>query len=201
MVARIAVLASGGGSNLQAIIDYYAAINLQGEAAGGVELVASNRANAGALDRARSAGIPAETFDATDDGTALRDLLGKYSIDLVVLAGYLKRIPAAVIQEYHGRIINVHPGLLPDFGGPGMYGTRVHAAVLASGATSTGLTVHFVDDEYDHGPVIAQWRVRVKIDDTADSLAGRVLSAEHIVYPRVVDMVAALNGAGLTADF
>jgi folate-dependent phosphoribosylglycinamide formyltransferase PurN len=119
----------------------------------------------------------------------------------MVLAGYLKHIPATIIQVYHGRIINIHPGLLPDFGGPGMYGSRVHAAVLASGATSTGLTVHFVDDEYDHGPVIAQWRVRVKIDDTPESLAGRVLSAEHIVYPRVVDMVAALNGAGLTADF
>jgi len=201
MAARIAVLASGGGTNLQAIIDYFAAITLEGEAAGSIELVASNRANAGALDRARGVGIPAETFDATDDGTSLGNLLGRYSIELVVLAGYLKRIPAGVIQAYHGRIINVHPGLLPDFGGPGMYGTRVHAAVLASGATSTGLTVHFVDDEYDHGPVIAQWRVRVKIDDTAESLAGRVLSAEHIVYPRVVDMVAALNGAGLTADF
>jgi folate-dependent phosphoribosylglycinamide formyltransferase PurN len=106
-----------------------------------------------------------------------------------------------VIREYHGRIINIHPGLLPDFGGPGMYGSRVHAAVLASGATSTGLTIHFVDDEYDHGPVIAQWRVRVKIDDTAELLAERVLSAEHIVYPRVVDMVAALNTAGLAANF
>ena len=82
-----------------------------------------------------------------------------------------------------------------------MYGQRVHAAVLASGATSTGLTVHFVDDEYDHGPVIAQWRVRVKIDDTAESLAERVLSAEHIVYPRVVEMVAALTDSGLAADF
>ena len=201
MAARIAVLASGGGTNLQAIIDYYAAITLQGEAAGSIELVASNRANAGALDRARAAGIPAESFDAADDGTELGNLLEKFSIDLVVLAGYLKHIPAAIIQAYHGRIINIHPGLLPDFGGPGMYGSRVHAAVLASGATSTGLTVHFVDDEYDHGPVIAQWRVRVKIDDTPESLAGRVLSAEHIVYPRVVDMVAALNGAGLTPDF
>jgi len=201
MAARIAVLASGGGTNLQAIIDYYAAITLQGEAAGSIELVASNRANAGALDRARAAGIPAESFDAADDGTELLNLLEKFSIDLMVLAGYLKHIPATIIQVYHGRIINIHPGLLPDFGGPGMYGSRVHAAVLASGATSTGLTVHFVDDEYDHGPVIAQWRVRVKIDDTPESLAGRVLSAEHIVYPRVVDMVAALNGAGLTADF
>jgi len=201
MAARIAVLASGGGTNLQAIIDYYAAISLQGEAAGSIELVASNRANAGALDRARAAGIPAESFEWTDDGTELADLLEKFSIDLVVLAGFLKQIPPAIIQSYHGRIINIHPGLLPDFGGPGMYGSRVHAAVLASGATSTGLTVHFVDDEYDHGPVIAQWRVRVKIDDTPESLAQRVLSAEHIVYPRVVDMVAALNGASLTADF
>lgn len=201
MAARIAVLASGGGTNLQAIIDYYAAVTLQGAAAGSIELVASNRANAGALDRARAAGIPAESFDASDDGAALGLLLKKSSIDLVVLAGYLKHIPVSVIHAFHGRIINIHPGLLPDFGGPGMYGSRVHAAVLASGATSTGLTVHFVDDEYDHGPVIAQWRVRVKIDDTTESLAGRVLSAEHIVYPRVVDMVAALNGAGLAADF
>lgn len=201
MAARIAVLASGGGTNLQAIIDYYAAISLQGEAAGSIELVASNRTNAGALDRARAAGIPAESFDASDDGTELGNLLEKFSIDLVALAGYLKQIPAAIIQLYHGRIINIHPGLLPDFGGPGMYGSRVHAAVLASGVTSTGLTVHFVDDEYDHGPVIAQWRLRVKIDDTPESLAGRVLAAEHIVYPRVVDMVAALNGASLTTDF
>jgi len=198
MAARIAVLASGGGTNLQAIIDYYAGI---GNPAGSVVLVASNRAQAGALDRARAAGIPAEVFDATDDGTSLGTLLQRRSVELVVLAGYLKHIPVSIIRDYRGRIINIHPGLLPDFGGPGMYGARVHAAVLASGATTTGLTIHFVDDEYDHGPVIAQWRVRVKIDDTAELLAGRVLSAEHIVYPRVVDMVAALNSSGLIADF
>jgi formyltetrahydrofolate-dependent phosphoribosylglycinamide formyltransferase len=198
MAARIAVLASGGGTNLQAIIDYYAGI---GDPAGSIVLVASNRAQAGALKRARAAGIPAEVFDATDDGTSLGTLLRRRSVGLVVLAGYLKHIPVSIIRDYRGRIINIHPGLLPDFGGPGMYGARVHAAVLASGATTTGLTIHFVDDEYDHGPVIAQWRVRVKIDDTAESLARRVLSAEHIVYPRVVDMVAALNSAGLTADF
>jgi phosphoribosylglycinamide formyltransferase-1 len=198
MAARIAVLASGGGTNLQAIIDYFATI---GDGAGSIVLVASNRENAAALDRARAVGIHAERFDATDDGTSLSSLLKQWNVDLVVLAGYLKHIPAVVIRQYQGRIINIHPGLLPEFGGPGMYGTRVHAAVLASGATSTGVTIHFVDDEYDHGPVIAQWRVRVKIDDTAESLAARVLSAEHIVYPRVVDMVAALNSAGLTADF
>jgi formyltetrahydrofolate-dependent phosphoribosylglycinamide formyltransferase len=198
MQPRIAVLASGGGSNLQAIIDYYASLN---NPAGNIELVASNRESAGALDRARAAGVPAEAFDANDGGSSLTDLLRRWSIDLVVLAGYLKQIPASLIEAYHGRIINIHPGLLPDFGGPGMYGARVHAAVLASGATSTGLTIHFVDNEYDHGPVIAQWRVRVKIDDTAASLADRVLSAEHIVYPRVVEMVAALTDSGLAADF
>lgn len=198
MAARIAVLASGGGTNLQAIIDHFAAI---ANPAGTIVLVASNRESCGALDRARNAGIPTEIFNAIDDGTTLLTLLDKASVDLVVLAGYLKHIPEKVIREYHGRIINIHPGLLPDFGGPGMYGSRVHAAVLASGATTTGLTVHFVDDEYDHGPVIAQWRVRVKIDDTAESLAERVLSAEHVVYPRVVDMVAALSNSGLAATF
>jgi formyltetrahydrofolate-dependent phosphoribosylglycinamide formyltransferase len=198
MGPRIAVLASGGGTNLQAIIDHYAALNT---CAGSIELVASNRESAGALERAHAAGIAAEAFDASDDGKALNELLHRHSIDLVVLAGYLKQIPSSVIEKYHGRIINIHPGLLPDFGGPGMYGSRVHAAVLASGATSTGLTVHFVDDEYDHGPVIAQWRLRVKIDDTPESLAERVLSAEHIVYPRVVEMVAALTDSGLAADF
>lgn len=198
MAARIGVLASGGGTNLQAIIDHFASI---ANPAGTIVLVASNREKCGALERARAAGIATKAFDATDDGTALLKLLDDASADLVVLAGYLKHIPENVIREYHGRIINIHPGLLPDFGGPGMYGSRVHAAVLASGATSTGLTIHFVDDEYDHGPVIAQWRVRVKTDDTAESLAKRVLSAEHIVYPRVVDMVAALNTAGLAANF
>ncbi len=198
MAPRIAVLASGGGTNLQAIVDYFTELT---SPSGTIQLVASNKPSAGALDRARNAGIAAETFDATDDGTSLSTLLARWSIDLVVLAGYLKRIPSLVIDKYRGRIINIHPGLLPDFGGAGMYGERVHAAVLASGATTTGLTVHFVDDEYDHGPVIAQWRLRVKIDDTTESLADRVLSAEHIVYPRVVEMVAALTGAGLAADF
>jgi len=198
MGARIAVLASGTGTNLQAILDYYSSV---GTAGGSIELVASNRPRAGALERAQTAGIPTEIFDASDDGTALAALLRRWSIDLVVLSGYLKRVPASIIREYRGRIINIHPGLLPDFGGPGMYGARVHAAVLTSGATTTGVTVHLVDDEYDHGPVIAQWRMRVKIDDTPESLAARVLSAEHIVYPRVVDMIATLNSSGFAADF
>jgi len=98
-----------------------------------------------------------------------------------------------VIREYAGRIINIHPALLPAFGGEGMYGARVHEAVIASGTKETGVTVHLLDDEYDRGPIVAQWRVPVEPSDTADSLAARVLNVEHVVYPRVVEMVAILQ--------
>ena len=111
----------------------------------------------------------------------------------MVLAGYLKRIPPKVIREYAGRIINIHPALLPDFGGEGMYGARVHEAVIASGARESGVTVHLVEDEYDRGPIVAQWRMPVNRSDTAESLAARVLNVEHVVYPRAVEMVAVLR--------
>ena len=199
MTVRIGVLASGMGTNLQAIIDYLAARAADGVAR--IAVVAANRESAGALDRARAASIPAEVFDGADGGEALTELLTRYSVDLLVLAGYLKKIPPPIVSAYHGRMINVHPGLLPEFGGPGMYGAKVHAAVLASGARSTGVTAHFVDDEYDHGLVIAQWRVPVNHDDTAESLAARILQVEHELYPRVVEMVAALNDLDFFADF
>lgn len=199
MTVRIAVLASGGGTNLQAILDYNA--ERGASAAGKVVLVASNKASAGALDRARRASIPAEVFDATDEGSALLSLLRAHDVGLVALAGYLKRIPPSVIHAYHRRMINIHPGLLPDFGGPGMYGAKVHAAVIAAGLSTTGVTAHFVDDELDHGPVIAEWRVAVRQGDTAEGLAARVLEVEHLLYPRVVDLVAALNAGKFFADF
>ena len=199
MQVRIAVLASGGGTNLQAIIDFLSA---RGEdAPGRVVLVAANRADAPALARARAASLPAETFNAGDDGAELIALLRRYRIDLVVLAGYLKRVPPAATAAYKGRIINVHPGLLPEFGGAGMYGAKVHSAVIASKSRTTGVTAHFVDDEYDHGPVIAQWRVRVNDGDTPETLAARVLEVEHILYPRVVEMIAALHSRDFVADF
>lgn len=198
MKSRIAVLASGSGTNLQAIIDH---LSRNAASIAEVVVVASNRAEAGALERARKNGIATEVFEVSDDGTALLELLERHSAQLVALAGYLKRIPPLVTGRFRGRIVNVHPGLLPQFGGEGMYGSRVHAAVLASGATTTGVTIHFVDDEYDHGAVIAQWPVRVRVDDTAETLAERVLLAEHTVYPRVVEMIAALDVAGLSADF
>lgn len=191
MPSRLAVLASGRGSNLQAIIDHFD--NLARERVAKVVLVASNRADSPALIRAATASIDIAHFNAADDGTELLDLLKKHRIDLVVLAGYLKRIPSKVIREYSGRTINIHPALLPAFGGEGMYGARVHQAVIASGAKESGVTVHLVDDEYDRGPIVAQWRVPVEPSDTADKLAARVLNVEHVVYPRTVEMVAVLK--------
>ncbi|HZJ01797.1 MAG TPA: phosphoribosylglycinamide formyltransferase [Gemmatimonadaceae bacterium] len=199
MTVRIAVLASGRGTNLQALIDHFSHLGAHSPAT--IELVASNKENAPALDRARNASIAAESFTANDEGSELLELLARYRIELVVLAGYMKRIPPSVVSEFHGRIVNVHPGLLPEFGGAGMYGARVHQAVLASGALMTGVTVHLVDDEFDHGPVVVQWRVKVKDDDTAETLAARVLEVEHAIYPKAVEMIASLNQRKLSADF
>jgi len=199
MTVRIAVLASGRGTNLQALIDHFSHLGAQSPAT--IELVASNKENAPALDRARNASIAAESFTATDEGSELLELLARYRIELVVLAGYMKRIPPSVVSEFHGRIVNVHPGLLPEFGGAGMYGAKVHQAVIASGARTTGVTVHFVDDEFDHGPVVAQWRIKVNDDDTPETLAERVLDIEHAIYPRAVEMIASLNERKLFADF
>jgi phosphoribosylglycinamide formyltransferase 1 len=191
MPSRLAVLASGRGSNLQAIIEHFD--NLARERVAKVELVASNRPDSPALIRAATASIDIAHFNASDDGSELLGLLREFRIDLVVLAGYLKRIPPKVIREYAGRIINIHPALLPAFGGEGMYGARVHEAVIASGAEESGVTVHLVDDEYDRGPIVAQWRVSVNKTDTPESLAARVLNVEHVVYPRAVEMVALLQ--------
>ena len=188
-MTRVAVLASGSGSNLQAILDHQSALGAS--AAARVVLVASDQAHAGALTRARIAGIAAVALDRTSRTTGLAALLAEHRIEMVVLAGYLRLVPAEVVSQYRGHILNVHPALLPAFGGPGMFGHHVHEAVIASGASLTGPTVHFVDERYDEGPVIAQTPVPVRPHDTPDELARRVLEAEHALYPRVVDAVAA----------
>ena len=182
--ARIAVLASGGGSNLQAILDFFGALGAQ--RAGDVVLVASDRADAKALNRARAAGIEALALDKHLRAEGLLGELSARGVMFVVLAGYLRLVPAAVATAYRGRIVNVHPALLPAFGGRGMYGERVHNAVLASGAAVSGATVHFVDEAFDRGPIIAQWPVPVAPNDSPHTLAARVLAVEHLLYPRVV---------------
>jgi len=185
---RVAVLASGGGSNLQAILDHLAAA--RDAASARVVLVASNRPAAGALGRARTAGVPVAVIADPADGPAIVRLLDAHRVECVALAGYLRLVPPEVTARWGGRIINIHPSLLPKFGGPGMYGRRVHEAVLAAGETESGATVHAVDDVYDRGAVLAQERVPVIPGDTADTLAARVLAAEHRLYPRTLDALA-----------
>jgi formyltetrahydrofolate-dependent phosphoribosylglycinamide formyltransferase len=192
MRSRIAVLASGSGTNLQALLDHLDAL---GDArAGEVVVVASDRPDARALARAADRGVPSaiiRTAAAASGAEPLDDVLREHSVDLIALAGYLRLVPADTVDRFRGRIVNVHPALLPAFGGAGMYGARVHQAVLDAGATVSGVTVHFVDRAYDRGPVIAQWPVPVLASDTAASVAARVLRVEHVLYPIAVNAVAA----------
>jgi len=187
-LVRLAVLASGGGSNLQAILDHLE--SLGAERAAGVVLVASDRAEAGALAKARANHVTASVIAKPADGPALARLLEMHRVDFIALAGYLKFVPAEVTTGWHGRIVNVHPALLPKFGGAGMYGRRVHEAVIAAGERESGATVHHVDGEFDRGAVIAQQRVPVEPGDTAELLAARVLVAEHHLYPRTLQALA-----------
>jgi phosphoribosylglycinamide formyltransferase-1 len=191
---KVAVLVSGHGSNLQALLDAFREPTTPAQ----IALVISNKAAAGALGRARSAGVATATIaEDGQDADALLALLAQHEIALVVLAGYLKKVPERVVVAYRGRMLNVHPALLPCFGGAGMYGRRVHEAVLASGARVTGVTVHVVDEQYDHGRILAQWPVPVRPGDTAETLAARVLEAEHRLLPAVVDAFARRGGAPL----
>jgi phosphoribosylglycinamide formyltransferase, formyltetrahydrofolate-dependent len=191
MRCKIAVLASGRGSNLLALVEFLTSCG--SSASSEIAVVLANTPQAAALQVAAANGIRAEAFNAGDDGAELGALLSKYQTDLVVLAGYLKKIPARVVRAFPRRILNIHPALLPAHGGSGMYGARVHEAVIANGDTETGVTVHLVDDEYDRGAIVAQWRIPVLAGESAESLAKRVLEIEHTVYPRVVDMVASLQ--------
>jgi len=178
---RIAVAISGRGSNLEALLRA-----LQPGAPAEIVLVVSDRAEAAGLAHATSREIPAMVLRDPADAAAWLERLGEYRIDLLVLAGYLRLVPAPVVAAYRGRIINTHPSLLPAFGGKGMYGERVHQAVLESGARETGVTIHLVDEGYDRGAVLAQSRVPVLRDDTPERLAARVLEVEHRLLPAAV---------------
>lgn len=189
---NVAVLASGSGTNLQALLDSERAGTLGAR----VRLVISNRKTAGALDRARRHGCdalhlsPAQFPSEQAYAEKLQHELDLHRIDLVCLAGYLKKLPESLVTAYAGRIVNIHPAPLPRFGGPGQYGHHVHQAVLESGVSHSGPTVHFVDHEYDSGPIIAHVAVPVEDGDTPESLAARVLTEEHKLYPRVVAALA-----------
>ncbi len=193
MTLRLAVFASGGGSNLQALIDRFN--RPDSTAPVRVALVISDRADAPALERARRAGIEATHIQVNGRPAELstREMLAALEsadIDLIALAGYLRLLPAAIVKRYPDRIVNIHPALLPRFGGKGMYGLKVHEAVLAAGEKESGATVHFVNENYDEGDIIAQRKVPVLPDDTPESLAARVLTVEHELLPDTIEELA-----------
>lgn len=191
---RVGVLVSGGGTNLQAILD---AIDDGRITNASVELVVSNNANAYALERAKKHGIHAicispKSYESREQfNQALLETIDSYHLDLLVLAGYLVKIPAAMIAAYRGRIINIHPSLIPSFCGVGFYGLKVHEAALKRGVKITGATVHFVDEGMDSGPIILQKAVEVEPDDTPEVLQRRVMEqAEWVILPQAIDMIA-----------
>ena len=181
MRPRLGVLLSGSGRTLQNLLDRIA----DGRLAAMVACVLSDRADAFGLERARRAGIPALV---ERDPTRVWDALRAHRVDLVVLAGYLRLLPIA--KDYAGRVLNIHPALLPKYGGKGFYGERVHRAVLAAGDAESGCTVHVCDDVYDHGPVLVQKRVPVLPGDDAHALAERVFAAECEAYPEAIAKLA-----------
>jgi len=189
---RLGILASHDGTNFQSILDRC----LTGEIPAQVGVVISNNSQSGAMRRANQSGIKSchlsgETHPNVEDlDKAITQALCDQQVDLVVLAGYMKKLGRRLLKTFKGRVINIHPSLLPAFGGKGMYGKRVHQAVLDHCCSITGVTVHMVDGEYDQGQVIAQEIVPVLKGDTADTLAHRVLQMEHRLYPSVVRQLA-----------
>ena len=191
---RVAVMVSGGGTNLQAILDAIDSKKIRNAA---VAAVISNNRNAYALERARNHGIEAVCVSPKDYETraqfneALLAKVDEYRLDLIVLAGFLVAIPAAMIQKYPNRIINIHPSLIPSFCGVGYYGLKVHEAALKRGVKITGATVHFVDEGTDTGPILLQKAVEVKPGDTPEILQRRVMEeAEWVLLPKAIDMIA-----------
>lgn len=189
---RLGVFASGNGSNMEAIA---AAID-DGRLPAQVALCICNRPGAGVIGRADARKIPVVLLDPgtyADERAYVADLvrvLDAHRINFVALAGYLKKVPVDVVARFPGRMLNIHPALLPAFGGKGMYGRHVHEAVLEYGVRWTGVTVHLVDNEYDHGPVVLQEPVPVLPEDTAESLAARIHPVEHRLYPEALRLFA-----------
>ena len=182
----IAIFASGAGSNAEKIIDYF-----RSHAEIKISLIVSNKPGAGVLDIAREAGIPTLLLEkeAFFRGSAYLEELKEHHIGFIVLAGFLWKIPVALVRAYPGRIINIHPALLPRFGGKGMYGRFVHEAVVDAKETETGITIHYVDELYDHGQVIFQEKVAVTPDDTPETVAEKVHQLEHEHFPKIIEAV------------
>lgn len=188
MKKRIVVLASGSGSNFQSIIDSIKSGFLDAE----VTRLIVNRDHIGAIERATNEGIPVDIITQNpliDFDKRLLKSLDNANPDLIVLAGFLVKLPHLVIDSYRGKIINIHPSLLPKYGGKGFYGMKVHNAVIADQQIISGCTIHLVTEEFDEGPILAQRTVPVHENDTAEELAKRVLSAEHQLLPETIKYI------------
>ena len=186
MPLRIAIFASGSGSNAENIVHYFSASSeFQ------FPLIISNQPNAYIHKRAETLKIPSFTFTKEQffDAKPVLELLTEYNIDAIVLAGFLLKIPTLLIQHFQDKIINIHPALLPKFGGKGMYGARVHQALKEAGETETGITIHYVNENYDDGNIIFQARCPIFTDDTAEMIAAKVHLLEHEYYPQVIEKI------------
>ncbi len=181
---RIAIFASGSGTNAQKIIGYFT-----GHPSIQVAALLSNKPDAYALVRAENAGIPTYTFtrDEFYKTTKIARYLEKMDVLAIILAGFLWLVPEYLIKRYPGRVINIHPALLPKYGGKGMYGMRVHRAIIENGEKESGITIHQVNEHYDEGDIIFQTRCRISSDDTPESLAAKIHELEYKHYPRVIE--------------
>jgi len=189
---RLAVFASGGGTNFQAILD----ATDRGDLPATPACCISDTPDAGALNRARKANVPTAVVEPrnyqspTPFGQAVLEVLDTHDVDFIALAGYMMKVPANVVAAYRNQMTNLHPALLPAFGGKGMYGMNVHEAVIEFGVHWSGVTVHLVDEEYDHGPIVLQEPVPVYPTDTPQALAERIRKVEHRIYPEALRLFA-----------
>ena len=182
-IKNIAIFASGGGSNAEVILNYFKKSSLAK-----VVLIVSDQKDAGVLKRAEAHEVPFYIHSSEDlKNGKLLEVLEKYDADILVLAGYLRLIPKDLVESYKNKIVNIHPALLPKFGGKGMYGMNVHRAVLAAGEKESGPTIHFVNEQYDEGDIIAQFKCRVLPDDSPEDLQKRVLELEHANYAPCIE--------------
>lgn len=186
MSRNIAIFASGNGTNAENIIKYFS-----GNKDIKVKIVMANKADAFVLERAHRLGIPTLYINREQwaDATHILTLLHEQQIDFIVLAGFLARIPDALLHAYPNRIVNIHPSLLPKFGGKGMYGNKVHEAVVTAGETESGITIHYLNEHYDEGQIIAQYRCPVMPNDTPQDVATRVHALEYEYYPKVIEQL------------
>jgi len=185
-IKHIAIFASGSGTNAEAIIKYF-----QHHPQARVTLVISNNKSAGVLDRAGSLGVATRVFNRSKlyETPEVDHTLEEHKIDFIVLAGFMLLFPDRIIKQYKKCIVNIHPALLPKYGGKGMYGMRVHEAVIANGEEETGITIHRVNEKYDEGAILFQARCKVEPDDTPDTVAERIHQLEHKHYPLVIEQL------------